>query len=116
MNRRGFLAALAGAAVDPERLVWTPGKLISIPKTLRVIPPCPFRIYAAFGGNEDVAAVMNGLMRYRWRTDATFRAQVENAWALSDSLLIDDIARSELRDVQAGTGYFRGLVRATVRS
>lgn len=41
MNRRGFLAALAGAAVlDPERLLWTPGKLISIPPTMHYrIPP-----------------------------------------------------------------------------
>lgn len=39
MNRRGFLGALIGAVagsavLDPERLLWTPGKkLISIPKT-----------------------------------------------------------------------------------
>src|SRR5947199_7394371 len=36
MNRRGFLgilgAAIAGAAYDPERALWVPGKLISIPK------------------------------------------------------------------------------------
>jgi hypothetical protein len=37
MNRRGFLgalaAAIAGATLDPESLVWQPGrKLISIPK------------------------------------------------------------------------------------
>ena len=33
MNRRGFFAALSGFALDPERLLWTPGKkLISIPK------------------------------------------------------------------------------------
>lgn len=34
MNRRSFLAALAGAFVaDPERLLWVPGKkMISIPK------------------------------------------------------------------------------------
>lgn len=36
MNRRGFLgfigAALAGATLDPERLLWEPGKkIISIP-------------------------------------------------------------------------------------
>lgn len=32
MNRCGFLGLLAGAAVDPERLLWVPGrKLISIP-------------------------------------------------------------------------------------
>lgn len=33
MNRRGFLTMLAGATLDPERLLWTPGrKLISIPR------------------------------------------------------------------------------------
>lgn len=33
MNRRGFLAMLAGAVLDPERLLWRRGaKLISIPK------------------------------------------------------------------------------------
>ncbi len=37
MNRRGFLGALlgtaAGLALDPEKLLWVPGKkLISIPK------------------------------------------------------------------------------------
>ncbi len=33
MNRRGFLGLLACAALDPERLLWIPGrKLISIPK------------------------------------------------------------------------------------
>lgn len=32
MNRRSFLAALAGATLDPERLLWRPGqRLISIP-------------------------------------------------------------------------------------
>lgn len=36
MNRRNFLSALTGfaatAVLDPERLLWKPGKLISIPK------------------------------------------------------------------------------------
>jgi hypothetical protein len=46
MNRRGFLGALAGAiagaSLDPEQLLWTPGrKLISIPSIVE--PPwiCP---------------------------------------------------------------------------
>jgi hypothetical protein len=43
MNRRGFLAALAGgaaAAADPDRLIWTPGRLlISIP------PPRRYTLY-----------------------------------------------------------------------
>ena len=35
LNRRAFLAAIAAAAVDPERLLWVPGKRrIFIPKGL----------------------------------------------------------------------------------
>lgn len=43
MKRRGFLAALIGSAVlDPERLLWVPGKkVISIPK------PAPRKYYWA---------------------------------------------------------------------
>lgn len=49
MNRRnlfGALAALAAtAALDPERLLWVPGrKLISIPAPM--LPPSPLRLYA----------------------------------------------------------------------
>jgi hypothetical protein len=37
MNRRAFLAAIAGLTLDPERLLWRPGaKLISIPKPVMV--------------------------------------------------------------------------------
>jgi hypothetical protein len=36
MNRRGFFGAIAGlvagAELDPEKLLWKPGKLISIPR------------------------------------------------------------------------------------
>ncbi len=33
MTRRALLSLLAGAALDPERLLWRPGaKLISIPR------------------------------------------------------------------------------------
>ena len=38
MNRRGFLALLAGAVLDPERLLWVPGrKVISIPAPTRTM-------------------------------------------------------------------------------
>lgn len=47
MNRRAFLASLAAAiaapAVDPEKLLWTPGaKLISIPKPAPMAWPPAF--------------------------------------------------------------------------
>jgi hypothetical protein len=36
MTRRSLIGLLAGAVLDPERLLWQPGKLISIPKKLVV--------------------------------------------------------------------------------
>jgi hypothetical protein len=44
MNRRGFLSALIGsglsAAVDPEKLLWTPGqRTIFIPPARNVLTP-----------------------------------------------------------------------------
>jgi hypothetical protein len=43
MNRRGFITTLlAGAVLDPERLLWTPGKkLISIPPAMPYTPLVP---------------------------------------------------------------------------
>jgi hypothetical protein len=54
LNRRGFLgllgAALVGATLDPERLLWVPGqKVISIP------PPRWNRIYSS---SEAISAQM----------------------------------------------------------
>ena len=73
MNRRAFLSLAAAAALDPDRLLWIPGrKLISIPAKLAVVPPCPFRIYAHMQGDEAVAGTMNGLLRHRWRSDSIF--------------------------------------------
>ncbi len=41
MNRRGFIGALLGTAgaivLDPERALWKPGKLISIPKAPEIV-------------------------------------------------------------------------------
>ena len=52
MNRRGFLAALAGAAayaLDPERALWVPGKkLISIPAPRVVLPGLSVRFFASY--------------------------------------------------------------------
>ncbi len=47
MNRRLFLstlaAGLAGATLDPEKLLWTPGKkLISIPAPQKLLGPLPY--------------------------------------------------------------------------
>lgn len=39
VNRRFFMAVMAGAGMDPERLLWVPGKkLISIAAPLDVVP------------------------------------------------------------------------------
>lgn len=66
IGRRGFLAAMIGAAVlDPERLLWVPGKkVISIPKVLRVLrkPINAFVYYVTTTGPCTDAA------RYDWIT------------------------------------------------
>ena len=38
IGRRGFLGVLAGAVLDPERALWVPGKLISIPSGRQFAP------------------------------------------------------------------------------
>ena len=38
MTRRALFALAAAALLDPERLLWKPGKLISIPKPRPVVP------------------------------------------------------------------------------
>jgi hypothetical protein len=65
MTRRALFAMAAAAVLDPEKLLWKPGKLISIPKptvhegwdpTLRV------RIYAADPAGEPQAAVIQAIL------------------------------------------------------
>jgi hypothetical protein len=53
MNRRAFFASLLGtaaaAAIDPERLLWTPGaRLISIPPALDGRPCLTFPVIEQF--------------------------------------------------------------------
>jgi hypothetical protein len=49
MTRRALLSLLALAAVDPERLIWTPGKrLISIPATLLSHPTRWYGLMSAY--------------------------------------------------------------------
>jgi hypothetical protein len=70
VNRRGFLGALiagaAAAAVDPERLLWVPGrKLISIPapRVAMVAEILRIRQVGLFDRNTG---------EYLWRMDAVF--------------------------------------------
>jgi hypothetical protein len=45
-SRRAFLGLLAGAALDPERLLWRPGaKLISIPPARRHTPSAHYAVF-----------------------------------------------------------------------
>src|SRR5881394_798930 len=48
MNRRAFLSAFSTAAAaiafDPEKALWTPGKLISIPRPLPLATPAFFNL------------------------------------------------------------------------
>ena len=80
MTRRALLSMLALAAVDPERLIWQPGrKLISIPKPA----PVPvarqtamairvFETHAAWETRPEVAAAMVPVRfrRLPWETAA----------------------------------------------
>lgn len=62
MTRRGLFALLSSVALDPERLLWVPGKkLISIPAPLKPISiPVPLKliqsvlldVYCASGSTE----------------------------------------------------------------
>ena len=56
MNRRGLLGALMGGLMlDPERLLWVPGrKLISIP----AVPPRTDKIYDWLDGGRTTATVI----------------------------------------------------------
>lgn len=58
MNRRFFTSLLAGAVLDPERLLWVPGaKLISIPKQKAIA-----RWWRIWDGNQMIA-IRNGWMK-----------------------------------------------------
>jgi hypothetical protein len=68
MNRRGFLgaiaAAVAGAALDPERALWVPGaKLYSVPAP--VVAPVPsLTVVGAWFQVGDVLTFGEDLTRY----------------------------------------------------
>ena len=107
MNRRGFLAMLAGAALDPERLLWVPGrKLISIP-ALRKLDPFPFAVISTSPRSLACARVLQQLLNHRWQNDPTWRKQAQNqiARGMEQAILWDEIA----------TGYFRELLAPSAR-
>ncbi len=86
MNRRGFLGALlAGAVLDPEELLWRPGRLISIPAYRRY----PFRIYPAMSFDTAQAEVIERIMNHRYATDPAFRGRLlrETPRYLMDSII-----------------------------
>ena len=65
MNRRGFLSALVSAglsaAIDPEKLLWEPGKkLISIPA-----PVCPDPLAIRFITRYSLDHLRNDLVFHR---------------------------------------------------
>lgn len=59
VNRRGFLAALAGLTLDPERALWVPGKkLISIPAPAKVVKRGgSFKLVAFEPTYEEIRAI-----------------------------------------------------------
>ena len=59
MTRRALMAAIAGAALDPDRLLWRPGaKLISIPA-----PPPPLEIHPYELNTIRTAMLLAGVLR-----------------------------------------------------
>jgi hypothetical protein len=59
MTRRSLFGLLAAAALDPERLLWTPGrKLISIPAPPRMIHGHMLTVTPRFKGYSSVVDVV----------------------------------------------------------
>lgn len=56
-SRRRFLqlaiAAAAGTAIDPERLIWTPGQMIAVPQNYTVFPDF-FPVWEIYWRNVDL--------------------------------------------------------------
>jgi hypothetical protein len=108
MNRRGFLVMLAGAVLDPERLLWVPGKkLISIPAP-RKLDPFPFGVISVYPGGLACARVLQQLLNHRWQNDPAWRKQAQNQIdrGMEQAILWDEM--------QVATGYFRELPPAKV--
>jgi len=84
MNRRGFLglvsAIAAGAMLDPERLLWVPGrKLISIP---RPIPPM-HRVGVGFELSTPMLPLEEIELRYLEPAVAALEAAIQERYRVS---------------------------------
>lgn len=85
IGRRGFLgmlaAAVAGATLDPEKLLWQSGrKLISIPKPVLAPPGICIRVIRSFDPKTD---------RFMMRMDACYGLAVQEFAAVRREALID---------------------------
>jgi len=100
VNRRALLALLAGAALDPERLLWLPGrKIISIPPARTVARISgPFGVFAQTDGSSDAAMVLQRLMNHRWATDSAWRQHAEE-------LIARRMEQVLLGEIQQGIGW-----------
>jgi hypothetical protein len=75
MTRRALFAILAGAAIDPEKLLWRPGaKTISIPKQMSQGFPFPFYLPMEEFDRLYLKPAMAAMVK-RWRRD--FEAEWE---------------------------------------
>ena len=101
-SRRGFLASLisagAVAAIDPERLLWVPGKrLISIPRPSFVSILGPSRVVAEFVKRERGFGFMG--------CQISFRLPASHAFNVGDIILFNKelcrIKSVELEKIQA---------------
>lgn len=80
MNRRGFLSSLAAAVLDPEKLLWVPGKkMISIPSPRQQLVSsnglCSFKLIGEVPKDFMAIFSWDGSILREYRMDLT----VENA-------------------------------------
>jgi hypothetical protein len=107
MNRRGFLGSLAAfagtLALDPEKLLWRPGKLISIPRSAT-------RQFVITGVAVSVSTMRLALAAQE-EFNSTLSAQIE-IWAGGEQLKIGDvitIAMPKPRDIRSFHEEFRSF-------
>lgn len=84
LNRRGFFgalaAAIAGSTLDPEKLLWVPGrKLISIPKPI----PAPILAHPTALDIVNQALQLNGMPP----TTCVSKHEVDHAFATLNGML-----------------------------
>ncbi len=115
LSRRGMLAALIGGgmgmALDPEKLLWVPGKkMISIPtpqmQKIYVYRYVVEHLATAYASNITVSKVVTETDYDRWYFDAVATPNQIGGWQLVDARPLSNgyyrlvEIREEIRDVR----------------